>query len=246
MNAMEEETPLSGGRVTSGVVRIGNTVRRPLGPNSTFVHALLRHLESAGYSHAPRLLGVDPQGREVLTFVPGTVPTDLGYFSESQVREAARIIARLHDATAGTPLAGNQEVVCHGDLSPCNFVLRFDVPVCLIDFDTAFRGPRRLDVGYAAWTWLDIGNSDQCPLDSGQRLAAFLDAYGSRAPSDPINAILEAQAWLAQRTSEPNETPVFTNGVHQWSRGCIDWVRENRRALEAGLRGRRASERPVR
>jgi len=237
MNAMEGEVPLSGGRVTSGVVRIGNTVRRPLGPNSTFVHALLRHLESVGYSHAPRLLGVDPQGREILTFVPGTVPTDLGYFSESQVREAARIIAGLHDATAGTPLAGDQEVVCHGDLSPCNFVLRFDVPVCLIDFDTAFRGPRHLDVGYAAWTWLDIGNSDQLPFDTGQRLAAFLDAYGSRAPSDPINAILEAQAWLAQRTSGPNERPVFANGVRQWSTGCSGWVRENRRALEAGLRG---------
>ncbi|MCA1719335.1 MAG: aminoglycoside phosphotransferase family protein, partial [Actinobacteria bacterium] len=28
-----EEVPLTGGRITQGVVRVGNTVRRPTGPH---------------------------------------------------------------------------------------------------------------------------------------------------------------------------------------------------------------------
>ncbi|MFF1916255.1 hypothetical protein ACFVYE_32640 [Streptomyces sp. NPDC058239] len=40
----ELEIPLTGGRITKGVVRVGDTVRRPVGPHSPFVHRLLRHL----------------------------------------------------------------------------------------------------------------------------------------------------------------------------------------------------------
>lgn len=62
-----------GGRQSSGVVRVGDTVRRPLHRNSEFVHALLRHFEAVGFDGAPRLLGVDDQGREILTYVEGEV-----------------------------------------------------------------------------------------------------------------------------------------------------------------------------
>jgi hypothetical protein len=43
-----DEEPLEGGRQTVGVVRVGDTVRRPLQPNSERVHAVLRHLEAVG------------------------------------------------------------------------------------------------------------------------------------------------------------------------------------------------------
>jgi hypothetical protein len=38
------------------------------------VHALLRHLEGAGFDAAPRVLGIDGDGREVLTSIEGFVP----------------------------------------------------------------------------------------------------------------------------------------------------------------------------
>jgi hypothetical protein len=37
------------------------------------VHALLGHLHAAGFGGAPRPLGLDEFGREVLTFIPGTI-----------------------------------------------------------------------------------------------------------------------------------------------------------------------------
>jgi hypothetical protein len=67
------EIPLTGGDVTEGVVRVGDTVRRPVGPHSPLVHALLAYLESVGFEGAPRFLGIDGAGREVLSYIDGEV-----------------------------------------------------------------------------------------------------------------------------------------------------------------------------
>jgi hypothetical protein len=53
------------------VERIGDTVRRPAMPWTPAVHGLLRYLEDVGYPHAPRVLGFDERGREVLTWIEG-------------------------------------------------------------------------------------------------------------------------------------------------------------------------------
>ena len=66
-----DEIPLLGGNVTEAVVRVGDTVRRPVGEWTPAVHALLHHLEDVGFSAAPRVLGIDAQGREVLTYCEG-------------------------------------------------------------------------------------------------------------------------------------------------------------------------------
>jgi hypothetical protein len=47
-----EEIPLSGGRLTPGIVRVGNTVRRPPNCNPAFVHDLLLFLEDRGFRYA--------------------------------------------------------------------------------------------------------------------------------------------------------------------------------------------------
>ena len=81
--ADEREVPFADGNVSS-VVRVGDTVRRGTGPWTPTVHALLRHLERVGFEGAPRVLGIDERGREVLSFVPGvTIPPPLtGYRSD--------------------------------------------------------------------------------------------------------------------------------------------------------------------
>lgn len=61
------EEPLQGGNVGIGVVRVGGTVRRPACAWSASVDALLLHLEASGYEGAPRPLGYDEQGRQVLS-----------------------------------------------------------------------------------------------------------------------------------------------------------------------------------
>jgi thiamine kinase-like enzyme len=186
------------------------------------------------FSHAPRFLGIDAEGREILTYVHGQVPADLGWFSDSQVRAAARIIRRFHDCTAGTDLSANQQVVCHGDLSPCNFVFQSGTPSCLIDFDAAYPGPRRIDIGYAVWLWLDIGNPELDPYDTGRRIAAFLAEYGPDSLSDPTQAIVDSQDWLFDRNV--NAGCPRAEEIARWTRCCRQWVEDHRVLLEAGLR----------
>jgi hypothetical protein len=132
------EQALAGDRQTQGIVRVGQTVRRALHQRSDYVHALLRHLEAVGFDGAPRLLGIDAQGREVLTYLPGEViirsPV---WLSDARLDSAARLIRRFHDATAGSSLAGDQEVVGHGDLGPHNLVFDSDAAVGIIDWDAS-------------------------------------------------------------------------------------------------------------
>ena len=66
------EEPLAGGVSNYGlVVRLGDTVHRPQTARSPAVHALLQHLERVGFDGAPRYLGQDDAGREVLSYVEG-------------------------------------------------------------------------------------------------------------------------------------------------------------------------------
>ena len=63
------------GDVTVGVVRIGDTVRRPRQETSAAVAEYLAWLADHGFDRAPRYLGVDAQGRDVLTYpAPATCP----------------------------------------------------------------------------------------------------------------------------------------------------------------------------
>jgi Ser/Thr protein kinase RdoA (MazF antagonist) len=223
---MEPEISESGGRTTPRVVRIGDTVRRPITGQSAFVHALLNHLERRGFTGAPRFQGIDGDGREILSFIAGSVPSELGAFSDDQLTAAARLLRRLHDATLDSPLRNGHEVVCHGDASPCNCVFVEGIPTAFIDFDAAHPGSRIGDLGYAAWLWMDIGN-DELSLDrQGTRIADFFRIYGMDS-ARAIDAITLAQTALSERTD--------SSGVREWSSHCRAWVERNRDALSAAI-----------
>lgn len=229
---VDVDVRLAGGRTTSGVVRVGDTVRRPLSPNADFVHRLLRHLESRGFPGAPRFQGLDAQGREILAFLPGAVPQELGGFSDSQCVAAARLLRSLHDSTADCELRGSHEVVCHGDASPCNCVFVDGMPQGFIDFDAAHAGSREEDLGYAAWLWLDIGNPDLNAVDQGRRLVEFVSAYDPAARRDALQLIQSAQKRLSLRHDGPP-------GNREWARACFNWTQTNWIALKTAVDMRR-------
>jgi hypothetical protein len=225
------EVSLTGGRVTPGVVLVEGTVRRPRTARSDFVHRLLAWLEAAGFDAAPRMLDIDEQGREVLSFVPGTVPPDLQPdHSDRTLAAAAKLIRRFHEATAGSELAGSEEVVCHNDLSPCNFVFRDGQPVGLIDFDAAAPGPRARDLGYALFLWLNLGTDGPEVTEQLRRARVFLDAYGLEDRTEIVAAIMFVQREGIERVRDPANPH-----AQRWWREQLDWVTHHRDALEQGL-----------
>ncbi|WP_250003481.1 phosphotransferase enzyme family protein [Actinoplanes sp. M2I2] len=186
---------LSGG--INEIVRVGDTVRRPAGPWSPNVHALLRHLEADGFTGAPRVRPETSDGYEYLSFLPGDVsnyPATPAAASPEALTSAAALLRSYHDATvdfaAGTPHDGWQvpardpvEVVCHGDFAPHNCVLDGSRVTGLIDFDFAHPGPRLWDVAYAVYRWVPLtapDNPDGFGASPAQaaRLRTFCDTYG--------------------------------------------------------------------
>lgn len=225
----DPEVPLAGGRVTAGVVRVGETVRRPLGSHSPFVQRLLVHLEACGVPGVPRWLGLDSSGRETLSFLHGDVPSELAVWQDAQLEAAAHLLRRLHDATVDCDLRAGSDIVCHGDPSPCNFVFVDGMPVGMIDFDAAHPGRRRDDIGYAAWLWLEIGHEDRSPEEQGRKLARFVRAYGDFDLDDAVPAMLDVQAKFCRRT----DTPVNNRA---WVEGCRAWLERHADRIVRGMR----------
>jgi hypothetical protein len=186
----EVEVELPKGDVTEGVVRVGQTVRRPRQEQSEFVAAYLRWLQEAGYAGAPRFLGVDDRGRDVLDFVVGDVPgapPEPWACTDEVVADIGALLRGLHDASAGwvpppelawfgrgvvipdlpaelVDVIGPPELVAHCDVTPQNVVFRAGRPVALIDFDLARPTRRVLDVFNTAMWWAPLQDpADRAP-----------------------------------------------------------------------------------
>ncbi|MEP6476896.1 MAG: phosphotransferase [Actinomycetota bacterium] len=195
---MTEETPLEGGVAHPGeVVRVGDTVRRPAGPHTASVHALLAYVRARGFDGVPEPLGTDERGREVLSFMPGDVPVPpypAWALSEDALASVARLLHRFHDAVRGFDTAGRPwsaefadeadgEIVVHSDVCPENVVFRDGQAIGLLDFDFARPGRALEDVASTISMWSPLRDPRTLPperakLDPFVRSRVFCDAYG--------------------------------------------------------------------
>lgn len=166
------ETPLPGGNRTV-VQRRGETVRRATGDHSAAVHILLKHLERKSFPYAPRFLGIDVEGREVLTYrhgVVGNYPMTPAIRTVEALESTTRIVRRLHELTVGLrlpdgharhlPAGADPEVICHWDAAPYNVVFEGSRAVGLIDFDEAGPGRRIDDLAHVAYRFAPLCSDD--------------------------------------------------------------------------------------
>jgi len=191
-DADDVEVPLLGGDVSDGIVRRGDTVRRPRGPHSPAVEAYLLHLERAGFERAPRFLGFDDDGREVVTFLPGEMggrPPHAWATGEDVLVQLGEWLRDLHALSRDVVLPDGvawpervqfrevpdvfdvPDVVGHNDLTVENalFVPDGDDPrgphrlVGVIDFDLAAPTTRLLDVATTLLYWAPVAPPEARP-----------------------------------------------------------------------------------
>lgn len=213
-----EEQRLPGGR-TWGAVRIAQAVHRPAQPWTPAVHAVLRHLEAVGFDGAPRVLGFDEQGREILTYLCGETigdrdPWPAWAHSEAALTHVGAWARRLHDATATfVPPEGVTWfvaetwrpglVIGHHDAAPYNAVWRDGRVVGFIDWDTAGPSSREVDLAFVALAWVPLSARRVAEErgftafdDRSRRLHLLLDAYGYGGDRSAFGAAIAGRARL--------------------------------------------------
>ncbi len=195
---------LQGGNISGGIVRVGGTVRRPTGPWTPSVHALLRHLEQRGFTGAPRVLGIDGEGREMVEYLPGEVPWPTAHHrllgSVETVARMGRLLRAFHHAVAdfdpgedaiwqfpemaADAMAYADErglIVCHNDPTAWNLVIG-DQRWAFIDWDAAGPRPAIWDVAYCAIGVIPISPDTAAagwpgPVPVVERLTALAAGY---------------------------------------------------------------------
>jgi aminoglycoside phosphotransferase (APT) family kinase protein len=231
------EQPLPGGFVAD-VVRVDDTVRRP--PATSFVHRLLDHL--ADWPGAPRFLGMDEQGREILSFVDGYVPWQSPLRSPESLIDVARMVREFHDRTAGTELPGDEEVVCHNDLSPKNTVYRDERPIAFIDWDIAAPGARIHDVAHVCWQYLGLGPDVTDIAETAHMVRLICDAYGAIDRTRLVDTILwwQDRCWRGIESAAAAGHPAMIRlrdaDVPTQVRAAHAWTAQHRATLDAALR----------
>jgi hypothetical protein len=261
------EEVLPGGVANEGtVVRIGDTVRRPAGPSSVATRALLLHFEAVGFDRAPRFLGVDEQGREVLSYIDGEValpPFPAWSLTDAVLVEVGRLLREAHDATGGfdsgavggwsdelaDPEGG--AVLCHADVCPENVVFRGGVAVGLLDWDFAAPGRRLFDVArtakmYAPLIEPSMRRAHPASLDAVPRFGVLARAYGVEPEEAAalVSAVDESRAvsraFVARRVAAGEQAFVKmwrTYGGEERDRLDTEWLGAHRSDLERAVAG---------
>jgi Ser/Thr protein kinase RdoA (MazF antagonist) len=228
------------GRVHEGLLndleRVGDAVHRrarvPM--DRSFGEAVLVRLAAAGFDAAPRFLGRDAEGRQVLSWVEGEVrPLVPGAFDDDLALVLQRV-RRFHELSPG---------VCHNDLAPRNTVWTSAGPV-FIDWDLCAPGRPIEDVAHVCWQFLGLGPlRDDDIGDVRVALAGGVDAYGLDAAGRSI-LVDEIAAWQrrcadgieerAAKGEAPFRTLIEFGAVTE-IRAAREWLLDRRADLEVSV-----------
>ncbi len=258
---MTEGEEITGRGAMNRIWRAGDTIRRSRGPWSETTAALLRHLERRGFTAAPRHLGVDELGRDILSVLPGEPVATLT--GDAQLVQVARLLRAFHDAAADfTPPAGARwrvparavsgERIIHRDVAPWNLLQTGGVITGLADWDLA--GPGRLieDFVYTAWHFVPLhgepmsgGAPPPSLADRPRRLRLLCDSYGLTRPERhalvgevaAMEVRQAAQVADDARNGDPASARLWHNGrFTEATARSLTWLGIHRDDLDCALR----------
>jgi tRNA A-37 threonylcarbamoyl transferase component Bud32 len=243
------EEALSGGNASAGVVRIGDTVRKPWLPSTERTVAYMLALRDRGID-VPEPQGQDDAGRLVLEYVPGEVAMGREPLDDELVRQIGVLVRAIHEASVGLPVpddwgvlipAERPDLLCHNDLASWNLIIDGDRLV-FIDWDGAGPSTRLWDLAYAAISFGRLFPTEE-PGAAAARLAAFLVGYDA---DDDLRAVLprtmarraRAMHSLLRRSHEEGAEPWSSMYIHghgeHWDR-TADYVAEHERVWRTAI-----------
>jgi thiamine kinase-like enzyme len=173
-------------------------------------------LENKGFSYAPKFLGIDEKGREILSFIEGEAgnyPLKEYMWSNDVLKEIAKILGLYHDCVSDYPIEESWqsidntpkpfEVLSHNDFAIYNLIFEGKSPVGIIDFDVAGPGPRLWDIAYTLYTCVPLSRVYHSETGEAvyyhalehaecikQRVNLFFEAYGAGIEGDYLEMVL--------------------------------------------------------
>jgi len=218
------------GGFDGGALLVEGTVRRVAGTWTPAVNALLDHLVKKGFTGAPRPMGTDPQGRDVVSYLDGKTvgsvrPWPRWTHSDAAIRDVGDWLRRYHlavaDFTPPTDLAWREgqkwtpgKIIGHNDAAPYNAVWNDDGLVGFVDWDMAGPTTREQDLAWVAFSWVPL-HARKVVLDEG------FTAFGKRR--ERLEAFLRAYRW----DGSPNEVLELVRDRVQTQRAIIHSVAAN-------------------
>jgi hypothetical protein len=239
------------GGFDGGASLVDGVVRRTAGPWTSSVQALLAHLEAAGFDGAPRPLGLDADGREMVSFVPGQTvgnarPWPSWTHSDEALVDVAHWLRLYHAAVADfVPPASSYwregaewrpgRIIAHNDAAPYNAVWNQDGLVGFVDWDMAGPITPDLDVAWVAFSWTPL-HAPRVVAAEGftdlssrpRRLSLFLREYNWQGTTTDIVGLiaerltLQLHTMTQAATTDPTYQRMLDIGRHKDLQVALD------------------------
>ncbi|MGN6243188.1 MAG: phosphotransferase [Motilibacteraceae bacterium] len=204
MNAVSpdgpEESVLDGGNA-GGAVRVGDTIRKPTGAWSAAIDQLLGHLANVGFTRAPRPLGRDQTGRQILSMLPGETvgsrkPWPRWVYDDTTLDQVGMWLRDYHQAVRdfspdpSSSWRGGSSwspglIIGHNDAAPYNAAWQDGRLQGFFDWDFAGPVTPGFDLAFCCMSWVPLHARQVAEVEGfrdftrrPQRLRRLLAAYG--------------------------------------------------------------------
>lgn len=250
-NAQRQSSPLP--------ERIGHRDVRIIAPDpyTGAIHALLLHLEDAGFTGAPRSFGWDDHGRHLVEFVAGTRADHPGAPEEAlDPQRIGRFMRSMHDALESFEppdyalwfdglAAPGGDLIVHHDIAPSNIVVKSDGTLAAIDWDAAGPGTRLWDLAYAGHAFAPLYQADGDIGNASRRLRGLVDGYGlseeQRKELLPLLSMRSERMYeyldKMRATGASPWTELWERGIGTVWRADAQWIRDHSDHWERALLG---------
>ena len=241
---------------------VGGVVHKSTGPWTPSVDALLRHLEEAGFTGAPRVAGGG------VTFVPGTSPHPYAW-ADDHVGEVGVLLRGLHDAAASfvpppdarwkpnwlRDLGGDDPVFGHCDTGSWNIVGRDGRAEAFIDWEFAGPVDRLWELAETVWLNAQLFDDDIAAMHGlpgaagrARQARAITDGYGLAAGrrDELVDRLADVATHAARfEAMDAGITPESTRAVNDegypvlwgiaWRARSASWIARHRDLLRRAI-----------
>jgi predicted metal-dependent phosphoesterase TrpH len=220
-----KKVTLRGGR-NNHVVKTGSMVQRTIKGNQLLFQGFFKFLNEKKFSFIPKYLG-EKDNLNHFEYTQGFVPDNIGRTTINQLVEFMKIVRKMHDLSK--EFTKTDQVICHGDLSPCNVVFEGPHIKAIIDWDNIYIGNRWEDISYILWLWINIGSHHKGIQLIVDEIKIGLKAYGSGLDSYKANIVENLKYRMQKVIQDVAPTNPYYQNIKNWVTESIEKIERNRK-----------------